>query len=149
MLMVNRVMGWRGDRWKPRVRPEPTSTVHAQSGKLRPEGLAGITGAVCIIWYTLVHSIILVTGNFFVLLLVYDPTPPGLDSTLVIPNCLLMPCFACDAMLPLCYIIVLSRVHLAMCSILFPMYILLHDCWIVCSKGQYLLSAYIMYSRAL
>ena len=33
-------------RWEPIVRPEPTSTVHAQSGMMRPVGLAVITGAV-------------------------------------------------------------------------------------------------------
>ena len=65
-LLTVTMFGWRYDRWEPRVRPEPTSTVHAQSGKLRPEGLAVITGAVCIIWYQLVHSIILFTGNLFV-----------------------------------------------------------------------------------
>ena len=59
LLMVSRDMGWRCDRWEPRVRPEPTSTVHAQSGKMRPVSLAVITGAV--VYYsvpngTLVYS---------------------------------------------------------------------------------------------
>ena len=44
--MVTHDIRWRCDRWEPRVRPEPTSTVHAQSGKMRPVGLAMITGVV-------------------------------------------------------------------------------------------------------
>ena len=39
MLMVIHGIGWRCDRWEPRVRPEPTSTVHAERGKIRPGGL--------------------------------------------------------------------------------------------------------------
>ena len=107
-LMVTHDIEWRCDRWEPRVRPEPTSTVHAQRGKLRPEGLAGITGAVCIIWYQLVHSIILVTGIFFVWLPVYDPTPPGLDSALVVPLCLL--CY--DLLVMPCYLYVIILIYL-------------------------------------
>ena len=64
----------------------------------------------CVTWYQLVHSFILVTGNFFVWLPVYVPTPPGLDSLLAIPYYLLMLWFACDAMLPLWYYIDLPRV---------------------------------------
>ena len=30
LRMITRDMGWRCDCWKPRGRPEPTSTVHAQ-----------------------------------------------------------------------------------------------------------------------
>ena len=63
--MVTRDIGWQCDRWEPRVRPEPTSTVHAQSGKMRPVGLAVITCAVVLFgtnWYTR----LLVTGNLFV-----------------------------------------------------------------------------------
>ena len=49
-------MGWRCDRWEPRVRPEPTSTVRAQSEMMRPVGLAVITGAIVYYlvptWYT-------------------------------------------------------------------------------------------------
>ena len=66
-----------GDRWEPRVRPEPTSTVHAQRGKIRPEGLGelrkeirpvGLAGMINIVmllgtkWYTR----LLVTGKPFV-----------------------------------------------------------------------------------
>ena len=46
LRMVTVFMEWRCDRWEPRVRPEPTSTVHTQSGKMRPVGLAVITGVV-------------------------------------------------------------------------------------------------------
>ena len=41
-----RVLGRRCDRWEPRVRPEPTSTVRVQSGKMRLVGLAVFTRAV-------------------------------------------------------------------------------------------------------
>ena len=89
---------------KPIVRPEPTSTVHAQSWKMSPVGLAVITGAVVYYLVPTWYTRFLVTGKPFVWLPVHDPTPPGLDSVLVIPRCLIMPCFACDAMLPLCHV---------------------------------------------
>ena len=46
LLEITRDMGWQCDRWEPRGRPELTSTVHAQTGKMRPVGLAVITGVV-------------------------------------------------------------------------------------------------------
>ena len=64
--MVTHDMGWRCDRWEPRVRPEPTSTVHAQSGKMRLVGLAVITSAIVILLGTKRYTRLLVTGKPFV-----------------------------------------------------------------------------------
>ena len=64
--MITRDMGWRCDRWEPRGRPEPTSTVHAHSGKMRPVGLAVLTGDVCVLLDTSGYTSTLVTGMLFV-----------------------------------------------------------------------------------
>ena len=64
--MVTHDIGWRCDRWEPRVRPEPTSTVHAQSGKMRPVGLAVITGDVVYYLVPTGYTRLLVTGKPFV-----------------------------------------------------------------------------------
>ena len=66
MLIVTHDIGWRCDRWEPRVRPEPTSTVHAQGGKMRPVGLAEITGAVVYYLVPTWYTRLLVTGKLVV-----------------------------------------------------------------------------------
>ena len=40
LWMVTHAQGWRCDCWGPRVRLEPTSSVHALVKKMRPGGLA-------------------------------------------------------------------------------------------------------------
>ena len=57
---------WRCDRWEPRVRPEPTSTVHVHGEKMRPVGLAVLTGDVCALLDTIGYTRTLVTGKLFV-----------------------------------------------------------------------------------
>ena len=64
-------------RWKPIGRPEPTSAVHAQNGKMRPVGLAvdRCSKAVgpssdhrccCVLFGTNWYTRLLVTGKPFV-----------------------------------------------------------------------------------
>ena len=49
MWMDTRCMGLRCDRWEPRGRPEPTSTMHVHGEKLRPVGLAVLTDDVSVL----------------------------------------------------------------------------------------------------
>ena len=81
---------------KPIVRPEPTSTVHAQSWKMRPVGLAVITGDVVYYLVPTWYPRFLVTGKLVVWLPVHDPTPPGLDSVLAIPLLFAYDMFGCQ-----------------------------------------------------
>ena len=66
MWMVTCVTGWRCDRWEPRVRPEPTSTVHVHGENMRPVGLAVLTGDVCESLDTNGYTRTLVIGKLFV-----------------------------------------------------------------------------------
>ena len=51
-----------------------------------------------VFWYQWLHSLF-VTGKPFVWSLVHDPTPPGLDSVLVVLPLFAYAMFYCDAML--------------------------------------------------